>query len=352
MIARPARPGRTGSLWIVLAALLVALFHATPARAHEIRPALLQITESRPGWFDVMWKVPMRGDMILSIAPVLPPSLKPVAPPSDQLVPGARIQRTTCTGDAGALVGETIFIEGLSALQIDVLLRIDLADGTSHSAILRPGSPSFEVPARAGKREVAWSYMRMGVIHILEGIDHLLFLVGLMLLVTGFWRLLKTITAFTVAHSITLGLATLGLVNVPSAPTEAIIALSIVFVAVEVVRKRRGQIGFTERNPWIVAFVFGLFHGLGFAGALSEVGVPQHEVPLALLMFNVGVEIGQVAFVTVVATVLAVLQQIKLPALRKPELGYVAVMAPVYVIGGLAAFWTIQRVLSFLPLSA
>ncbi len=337
-------------LWIT-AALLLSIGASAPANAHEIRPALLDITETRPGWFDVTWKVPMRGDMVLAIEPVLPPSLKPVGPPAIRMLPGANVQRLTCRTDetaGGSIVGESIFIDGLSSLQIDVLLRIDLADGTSHSAILRPSSPTFVIPEQASKGEVAWSYTRMGVIHILDGIDHLLFVFAMMILVTGFWRLLKTITAFTVAHSVTLALATLGVVNVPSAPTEAIISLSIVFVAVEIIRKRRGEAGFAERNPWTVALLFGLFHGLGFAGALSEAGVPQHEVPLALLMFNVGVEVGQIIFVCVVLTVLVVIRRIKLPSIPRPALRRAVTLAPVYAIGSVAAFWTIERVVSFL----
>jgi hypothetical protein len=333
------------AVWL-LAALVFAMVHAAPAHAHEIRPALLDITETSPGWFDVRWKVPMRGDMILALEPVFPPSLEQVAPPADRFVPGARIQHLTYRLDRGSLIGERISIIGLSALQIDVLLRLNLADGTTHSAILRPGSPSFQIPKRATKGDVAWSYTRMGVIHILEGIDHLLFVFAMMLLVTRFWRLLKTITAFTLAHSVTLALATLGVVNVPSAPTEAIISLSIVFVAVEIIRKRNGQVGFAEQNPWIVAFIFGLFHGLGFAGALSEIGVPAHEVPLALLMFNVGVELGQIIFVCVVLGVLVVVRRIKLPSISRPTLRYACALAPVYAIGSVAAFWTIERVLS------
>jgi len=334
----------------LLAALVGVLALAAPAQAHEIRPALLEITERSQGWFDVTWKVPTLGDMNLAIAPVLPEALEAVGPPAEQRVPGARILRSTCRGGAAALVGQSILIEGLSALQIDVVLRLDLADGTSHSAILRPGSPSFVIPAKASKSDVARSYTRMGVFHILEGIDHLLFVLAMMLLVPRLGRLLKTITAFTLAHSVTLALATLDVVHVRSAPTEAIIALSIVFVAVEIIRTRRGETSFTVRNPWLVAFLFGLFHGLGFAGALSEIGVPAHEVPLALLMFNVGVELGQVMFVALVLVVFAVARQVKIPPLvRRPALRQVAAAVPVYVIGGLAAFWTIQRVLSFLP---
>jgi len=183
----------------------------------------------------------------------------------------------------------------------------------------------------------------MGTIHILEGVDHLLFVLALLLIVSGLGPLFKAVTAFTVAHSITLALATLGVIHVPPAPTEAIIALSILFLAAEIVHKHDGRMGLTERWPWLIAFLFGLFHGLGFAGALSEIGVPQAEVPLALLMFNVGVEVGQLLFIVVVVSVMALFRRLALTA----PVGAWRV-AP-YAIGSLAAFWTIQRVMSFIP---
>jgi hypothetical protein len=221
-------------------------------------------------------------------------------------------------------------------------VRIKLADGIEHSAVLRGSSSAFTIPAQPSKGEVALSYWQMGTIHILEGWDHLLFLATLLLIVTGLWPLLKTVTAFTVAHSLTLVLATLGLVNIPPAPTEAVIALSILLLAVEALRKGRGELTLAERYPWLIAFTFGLVHGLGFAGALSEIGIPQNEVPLALLMFNVGVETGQVLFVVAVSSLLAVLSRISLQSSI-----FVGRTVP-YAIGGVAAFWTIQRVASFL----
>jgi hypothetical protein len=322
--------------------LLLVAVHllATAAHAHEIRPGLLDIRESQSGLFQVTWKVPTRGDVVLGMDPVLPGDWVAVGPPSERRVPGAWIQQATYRSESGALVGERLEIDGLSGLQTDVLLRIELANGTSHSAILRPKDPSFRVPEIASKREVVVSYWRMGVTHILEGYDHLLFLLALLLIVTGFWKLLQTVTAFTLAHSVTLALATLGFVHVPPAPTEAVISLSIVFLASELVRKVQGEVGLTERRPWLVALAFGLFHGLGFAGALSQVGVPGHEVPLALLMFNVGVETGQVVFVVAVVAALAALRRIPLDF---PEGAWR--LAP-YSIGALAAFWTLQRVVA------
>ena len=330
--------------WLFIAILLAGLFAAIPASADEIRPALLDIKEQNTGLFAVTWKVPTRGDKVLAITPQLPGSLELVGSASVQNVPGALIEHSTYKNNAKSLTGQVIAIDGLTAVQTDVLLLIQLQDGTQHSAILRPSSPKFTIPLEASKLQVAGDYWRMGTIHILEGVDHLLFVLALMLIVTGFRQLLKAVTAFTVAHSITLVLATLGVVHVPAAPTEAIIALSILFLATEIVHKHNGQFSLTEKYPWVIAFVFGLFHGLGFAGALSEIGVPQNEVPLALLMFNVGVETGQLIFIVVVLSLIALLKRLPFTT---PQGGWR--VAP-YAIGSVAAFWTIERVASFLPI--
>ena len=330
-------------LWLAcMAVVLVGLYPAMQVNAHEIRPALLDIKERDTGWFDVTWKVPTRGDRMLAITPQLPDSLELLGSPSVKDIPGARIEHSTYKSNDEPLTGKTIVIDGLSALQTDVLLHIQLADGTTHSAILRPGSPEFTIPLQASKLEVAGSYWRMGVVHILKGVDHLLFVLALLLIVSGFGPLLKAVTAFTVAHSITLALATLGFVHVPPAPTEAIIALSILFLASEIIRQRNGEIGLTERFPWLIAFIFGLFHGLGFAGALSAIGVPQHEVPLALFMFNVGVETGQLLFIAVVLSLFKLLRRLPVTV---PQ-GAWRVLP--YGIGSVAAFWTINRIGSFL----
>jgi hydrogenase/urease accessory protein HupE len=312
----------------------------TTSNAHEIRPALLEIKERSPGLYDVTWKVPTKGNQVLAVSPILPESFNPVGLPSNYSIPGAFIEQTTFKTDK-PLPGESILIEGLSGVQIDVLLQIDLLDGSHYSAIIRPTAPTYQIPLIETKSEVAFSYWRMGLYHILEGIDHLLFLLALVFFISGFRNLLWAVTAFTVAHSITLAFATLGVLYVPSAPTEAVISLSIVFLAVEIIRKHSGENTLTERFPWIVAFIFGLFHGLGFAGALSEIGLPQHEIPLALFMFNVGVESGQILFISLVVGVLTVLRKIKIPY---PNWSWRAVP---YTIGSIAAFWTIQRTISF-----
>jgi hydrogenase/urease accessory protein HupE len=290
----------------------------------------------------VLWKIPVRNNVVPAIKPVFPDDFRQIGGTSSDRLPGTMLERSTYSAGSG-LVGKPITIDRLSEMQIDVLVRLSFADGATHSAILKPSEPTFVVPERATKAAVAWSYWQMGITHILEGIDHLLFVLALLFLVSGFWNLLKTITAFTVAHSITLGLAALGIVHVPPAPTEAIIALSIVFLAAELVYKYRGEEVLTARYPWVVACFFGLFHGLGFAGALTKIGFPAHEIPLALLMFNVGVETGQVLFIVAVIALLALLKRLPLPA---PEGARLVVP---YAIGGLAAFWVIDRIVSFLP---
>jgi hypothetical protein len=326
---------------LVTCALLLLTAFPVAGFADEIRPALLELSERDGGWVDVTWKVPMRGDRALALTPSLPEFFEPAAPPSGRPVGGAYIEYSTYRTGGHPLTGAKLSVDGLVGLSTDVLVRVKLADGTEHSAVLRGSNLSFTIPEQPTKGEVALSYWQMGTIHILEGYDHLLFLLTLLLIVTGLWPLLKTVTAFTVAHSLTLALATLGVVNIPPAPTEALISLSIVLLAVEAVRKYSGELTISERYPWLIAFTFGLVHGLGFAGALSEIGIPQNEVPLALLMFNVGVETGQVLFVVAVSLLLAGLRKLH------GTTALLTARAAPYAIGSIAAFWTIERVISF-----
>ena len=333
--------------WRRLALTLLFILTVSPSGvfADEFAPALLQISERDGGWVDVTWKIPVRQNRGLGLTPVLPDFLEPIGPATEKQFLGAWVEHSTYRTGGRTLTGTTLSIKGLDSIPTDVVVRIALQDGTQHSTILRGSNASYTIPERATKMEVAGSYWRMGTIHILEGADHLLFVLALLLIVSGLMPLLKAVTAFTVAHSITLVLATLGLVHMPSSPTEAIIALSIVFLAGEIIHKHQGKTGITERWPWLIAFIFGLFHGLGFAGALSEIGVPQHEVPLALLMFNVGVETGQLLFIAAVLSLMALFKRLPVTL---PQ-GAWRLMP--YSIGGVAAFWTIQRVMSFMPLA-
>jgi len=322
----------------VFAFLILLVVIPSAALSDEFSPALLQLNERDNGWVDVTWKVPVRQNRGLNLTPVLPEFLQAVGPVTAKQVPGAWVQYSTYQTNGQALTGQTLSVDGLAAAQTDVLIRIALQDGSQYSTILRAGNDAYTIPEQATKRDVATAYWSMGTIHILEGADHLLFVLALLLIVSGVMPLLKAVTAFTIAHSITLVFATLGMVHMPASPTEAIIALSIVFLAVEIIHKHQGKLGVTERWPWVIAFIFGLFHGLGFAGALSEIGVPQHEVPLALFMFNVGVETGQLLFIAAVLTLMAIIK--RLPV-KMPK-GAWRFMP--YSIGSVAAFWTIERV--------
>ncbi len=323
-----------------LVILLLAFLTALPAQAHESRPGYLELRETTPGRYEVLFKVPRKGDARLKMYATLPETCTPVVPTATYATPGALIERTTVVCEGG-LVGQRLVIQGLEALMTDVLVRVHFLDGTSIMHRLRPNAPSFVVPAAPSAFDVARAYLALGVEHILGGIDHLLFVLALLLLGKGFSLLLKTITAFTVAHSITLALASLGFVQVPGAPVEAVIALSILFLASEIAHSRMGRPGWTERYPWVVAFTFGLLHGFGFAGALAEVGLPQNDIPLALFLFNVGVEVGQVLFVGAVLAVVGVLRRVKI------EWPAWAWRVPAYGIGTLAAFWCIQRIVAF-----
>lgn len=328
-------------LQIFLTFILLSLLTGTAA-ADEFRPALLEVNEYEGGWIEVTWKVPTLADRKLAISPVFPSFLEPLGPGTARQVPGALVETRSFSTAGNALNGASFGVDGLDVVPTDVVVQINLKDGSEYSAVLRAHSASFEIPEQPDGLELSVSYWKMGTIHILEGYDHLLFLLALLMLVNGIWPLLKTVTAFTLAHSLTLVLATLDLMHVPQVPTEAVISLSIMLLAVEIVHKNDGQLTLSERFPWVVAFTFGLVHGLGFAGALAEIGVPQNAVPLTLLMFNLGVETGQIIFVTVVSVLLSQLHKI-----HQHSALQVARAIP-FVIGGVAAYWTIDRVTSFL----
>jgi len=278
---------------------LTTLFLGPGAFAHEVRPAYLELRQTSSDSYDVLWKVPGRGDDLrFGVYVRLPTTCQKTSEIQTTAVNNAFSDRWTVQCKGG-ITGGTIFIEGLSASVIDVLVRIQRLDGTTQMTRLTPSVPSFIVEASPSKAQLAGAYVSLGVEHILYGIDHLLFVLGLMLLVRDFRSLVKTITAFTVAHSITLAAATIGYVHVEVAPVEATIALSILFLAAELVRSQRGECGIAQRAPWVVAFGFGLLHGLGFASTLGKMGLPHSEIPVALLLFNVGVELGQLGFVIV-----------------------------------------------------
>ena len=321
--------------------LLLFGWLAGPVSAHEVRPAYLELRQTDAETWDVLWKVPAIGDdMRLALEVELPAGCVPVTPPRGGFMAGSFTQRWTVTCSAG-LSGGAIRIAGLTATMTDALVRIERLDAGAQIARLTPAAPAFVVQASASASRVAAAYTQLGVEHILFGFDHLLFILALLILVEGARRLVLTVTAFTVAHSISLAAATLGFVHVPGPPVETCIALSIVFVAAEIVRSRHGRPSLAARFPWLVAFSFGLLHGLGFAGALAEVGLPSHAIPIALLFFNVGVEIGQLAFVAAALVLVALCRRLPI---APPAWGWR--VAP-YSIGIVATFWLIERLSAF-----
>jgi hypothetical protein len=322
---------------LLLAALALA---ATPLAAHELQPGFLELRETAPDIYDVLWKLPSLGEGSDARMPMIP-----VFPETCRQEGEARTGRagtawlfTARIRCQGGLAGRTLAVDGLEAFSTDVLVRVQHADGGVETHVLKPVSPTITLRRAEDTRRGIGAYLHLGIEHILLGVDHLLFVLGLLLIVRDRWMLVKTITAFTVAHSITLAVATLGIAQVPPLPLNAVIALSILFLGPEIVRVWRGETSFTIRHPWVVAFAFGLLHGFGFASGLAQLGLPKDEIPLALLLFNVGVEIGQLAFVLVI---LLLERSFRLLEIRWP---LVVARLPGYAVGTLGAFWTIQRV--------
>jgi hydrogenase/urease accessory protein HupE len=323
------------------ALLLIILALVGPAAAHELRPAYLELTEDASGHYGVLWKVPAAGDRRLGLYLRLPASCRNITEPVGVIENAAYFERWQVACDGG-LKGQTITIDGLRSTLTDVLARISWAEGSVEVARLTPEQPSLTLKGAQTVWEVAHTYFMLGVEHILGGIDHLLFVLALMLLIRDPWMLVKTITAFTLAHSITLTGAALGYLSLPQVPVEAVIALSIAFVARELILMKPGERRLSEAYPWAVAFSFGLLHGFGFAGALKEIGLPQGDVPLALLTFNLGVEAGQLVFVAAMVVIYRaaiIMTRLPFPQLRT---------AMAYGIGTAAIFWLLTRLGAFI----
>jgi len=309
------------------------------ALAHEVRPAYLQITEGSDQHYQILWKQPVMGEMAVHLAPHLSSGWLKEKPASVETTASFAIKTwNIAPARDAALEGQTVSIEGLENTITDAFVVIRLADGSQSRIILTPTRTSETLHLSSRSASSLTGFLSLGIEHILTGIDHLLFVLGLLLIVRDRWTLLKTVTAFTVAHSLTLAAATLGYVQAPVPFVNAAIALSILFLGPEIVRRWRGGTSLAIRYPWVIAFAFGLLHGFGFASGLSAVGLPRHDIPLALLLFNVGVEIGQLAFVLLI---LWLAHAFEVLAIRWPT---VVQRLPGYTVGVLGAFWTIQRV--------
>jgi len=322
----------------ILSLLSFLLLALSIASAHESRPAYLEIKETAPGQYSVLWRTPVLAGMRLPIALRLPDDVKNLQEPKVEELSDSVVERHWIDAGPGGLAGKRIDFPGLQLTITDVLVRVEMLDGRKWTTIVHPSQPYVEIAAAQTWLGVSGTYIVQGIRHILFGADHMLFVLGLLLIVKDRWMLLKTVTAFTVAHSITLAIATLGYAEVPVVPLNAAIALSILFLGPEIVRSWRGETSFTIRHPWVVAFAFGLLHGFGFASALTSAGLPRHELPLALVSFNVGVELGQLGFI---ALVLALERSFRILEIRWPRW---AEALPGYAVGSLGAFWTIQRV--------
>ncbi len=312
--------------------------------AHALEPGFLQLDLIEKDLYSVYWKVPAVGSRPMPMTAKLPERCDK-ASPGQLMWDGTAYVAHWTTKCAGGLEGGLIEIEGLNRTSTDVLVRFDFSDGASETRRLTPLNISFQVPENPGHFEVARTYFILGVEHILSGVDHLLFVLALLLLVKSVRKLIATITAFTLAHSITLAGATLGYVELPGPPVEAVIALSIVFVASEIIRSRRGQLSLAQKYPWIIAFAFGLLHGFGFAGALADIGLPRNAIPSALLFFNIGVEAGQLIFIAFVMSSVWLARQVA-RHIDYPQPAWTPLIVP-YLIGGTAVFWVIDRLTSF-----
>ena len=336
----PCRAAR----WAV--ACLAALAAAAGLEAHEVRPAYLQLTEVSAGRFDVLWKQPVvpSGDptvaMRLPLDPRFPAECREVERGVPELTDESVLLESWVMHCPDGLLGAEVEIVGLPRTLTDVLLRVRLLDGPTLDRLLRPEAPrvtlSHQEPGSVGVP----AYLRLGVEHLLFGFDHILFVVGLMFFVRRPRQLVQVVTAFTVAHSITLALSSLGVLTLSQRPVEAVIALTILFLAVELARGAAREASLMRRWPWSIAFGFGLLHGFGFAGALSEIGLPEEARAMALLLFNVGVEIGQLV---VVAVLLASLRLLRMSRITLPSM---AAQLPVHVMGVVSAYWFVDRVAS------
>lgn len=316
---------------------LLAFSLAPAARADELRPGYLELTQKDAQHWRMVWKAPVLGGLATRARPAFPEFCTQSAPVA-RLEGAALVAESTltCTGD---LAGSQIGLAGMEATFTDALVRIAPLDRAMQAERLTRSNTMVTVATVPDGWEVARSYTALGVIHILEGYDHLLFVIALVLLIGRPWAVIKAATAITLAHSITLAGTTLGLMGLAQAPVEALIALSIVFLAVEIIKQQPGDVRLTQRLPWVVAFLFGLLHGFGFAGALREIGLPEGDLPVALLTFNLGVELGQLVIIAASLALLALIRRMKPAALRP------ATVAATYLIGTTASFWFIERMI-------
>ena len=321
--------------WRHLLAVLLALVAASGAHADELRPGYLEMTQITPVQWRMTWKAPLRTGLVSRASPDVPDGC--TANAGTRQMQGNALLVVRLLNCAGGLAGKRVSVSGLDSTVTDVLLRVAPLHQPVQTARLTPDSTGFEIAPVAGRWDVARTYFVIGIEHILFGFDHLFFVLALVLLLQRGWVVAQAVTAFTVSHSITLVGTTLGFLGLPQKPVESVIALSIMFLAVEIVKSRDGERRLSQRLPWLVAFLFGLLHGFGFAGALKEIGLPEGEVPMALLTFNLGVEAGQLFVVLLAIGVMEAVRRTR-PAVLRP-----VKLVLTYLIGITASYWFIER---------
>ena len=323
----------------VLSVFLGLVLYPTSASADELRPAYIEMTEQSPGQWSLLWKASTNSRLGQTGEIIIPENCE-VEGDRQREYSGSNILTRLSLRCHGPVQGQTIGLKGLELSTTDALVRIAPMGSAMQTVRLTPDQPSATLTKPSVISNVAATYTIIGVEHILLGFDHLFFVLALVLLLKGGWLVAKTVTAFTVAHSITLVGTTLGWLSLPSQPVEAVIALSIIFLAIEVVKAKPDDRRLSERFPWIVAFLFGLLHGFGFAGALAEIGLPEGDVPLALLTFNLGVEIGQLAIVAVALAALYVIRKLRSNWLHPTK------TATAYGIGIISTYWFVERMIA------
>ena len=321
--------------------LFAALFllFATPVRADEMRPAYIEFSQIDATHWQLFWKLPMRSGINPQSQPILPDSCDVKGEPVREVINLTLITKSqiVCTQ---SILGKDIGLSDFGTNQSDVFVRIAPLNSNVQSLRLNAEQPNGQIKEKPNRWQVAQTYFITGVEHILRGYDHLLFVLALVLLLRNVWTIAKAATAFTIAHSITLVGATLGLIGLPQRPVEILIALSIVFMAVEIAKKNPQVPRLSERMPWVIAFIFGLIHGFGFAGALREIGLPEGEVPTSLLTFNLGVEAGQLIIILFAVTIIEIISRLSKPMLAP------LIRIATYSIGIIASFWFIERLFS------
>ena len=316
------------SLLCLLAALI---FFQGASSAHEVRPAYLHVKETSQNQFDVIWKQPVVEGKRLKIQPVFPEVCAETSARDIRSLGSTATERYNISCD---LTSGVIVLEGLERTLTDAFVRVDYLNGEQTSGVIKPSAPRFDLGS--DRSSPAIDYIKIGVDHIIYGWDHLLFVIGLVMLVSR-RQIIGVATAFTLAHSLTLALAALGFLNLPTRPVEILIAMSIVLLAVEIVRKSRGGTSIAVRKPYLISFFIGLIHGAGFASALSDIGLPKGTELLALLLFNLGVELGQVAIILLLLALIWI--AVKIAANSRKPLEF----ASAYLIGTIGMYWTVER---------